>query len=105
MNETEEDFQKTLDFVEEFHDVIYEILTCSVFSVWFPLKKQWEDEGRYLKYHSPVVWDTEYCTTEQRMERIDRIEKLFDKLGLNYNTYHRGLMMEHYQDYLDSKRK
>ena len=105
MNETEEDFQKTLDFVEEFHDVIYEILTCSVFSVWFPLKKQWEDEGRYLKYHSPVVWETEYCTTEQRMERIDRIEKLFDKLGLNYNTYHRGLMMEHYQDYLDSKRK
>ena len=104
MNETEEDFQKTLDFVEEFHDVIYEILTCSVFSVWYPLKVQWKSEGRYLNYHSPVVWDTEYCTTEQRMERIDRIEKLFDKLGLNYNTYHRGLMMEHYQDYLDSKR-
>ena len=104
MNETEEDFQKTLDFIEEFHDVIYEILTCSVFSVWYPLKAQWESEGEYLNYHSPVVWDTKYCTTEQRMERIDRIEKLFDRLGLNYNTYHRGLMMEHYQDYLDSKR-
>jgi len=104
MNETEEDFQKTLDFVEEFHDVIYEILTCSVFSVWYPLKAQWESDGEYLDYHSPVVWNTKYCTTEQRMERIDRIEKLFDRLGLNYNTYHRGLMMEHYQDFLDSKR-
>jgi len=104
MNETDDDFQRTLDFIEEFHDVIYEILTCSVFSVWYPLKKQWESEGKYLKYHSPVVWETEYCTTEQRMERIDRIEKLFDKLGLNYNTYHRGLMMEHYQDYLDTKK-
>ena len=100
LNETEEDFQMTLDFVEEFHDVIYEILTCSVFSIWYPLKAQWESEGEYLKYYSPVVWDTKYCTTVQRMERINRIEKLFDKLGLEYNTYHRGLMMEQYDEYL-----
>ena len=100
LNETEEDFQMTLDFVEEFHDVIYEILTCSVFSIWYPLKTQWESEGEYLKYYSPVVWDTKYCTTVQRIERIDRIEKLFDKLGLTYNTYHRGLMMEQYDEYL-----
>ena len=100
LNETEEDFQMTLDFVEEFHDVIYEILTCSVFSIWYPLKAQWESEGEYLKYYSPVVWDTKYCTTLQRIERIDRIEKLFDKLGLTYNTYHRGLMMEQYDEYL-----
>jgi len=100
LNETEEDFQMTLDFVEEFHDVIYEILTCSVFSIWYPLKAQWESEGEYLKYYSPVVWDTKYCTTVQRIERIDRIEKLFDKLGLTYNTYHRGLMMEQYDEYL-----
>jgi radical SAM superfamily enzyme YgiQ (UPF0313 family) len=100
LNETEEDFQMTLDFVEEFHDVIYEILTCSVFSIWYPLKAQWESEGEYLKYYSPVVWDTKYCTTAQRIERIDRIEKLFDKLGLTYNTYHRGLMMEQYDEYL-----
>ena len=89
----------TLDFVEEFHDVIYEILTCSVFSIWYPLKTQWESEGEYLKYYSPVVWDTKYCTTAQRIERIDRIEKLFDKLGLEYNTYHRGLMLEEYENY------
>ncbi len=100
LNETEEDFQMTLDFVEEFHDVIYEILTCSVFSIWYPLKTQWESEGEYLKYYSPVVWDTKYNTTADRIERIDRIEKLFDKLGLTYNTYHRGLMMEQYDEYL-----
>jgi len=99
LNETEEDFQMTLDFVEEFHDVIYEILTCSVFSIWYPLKAQWESEGEYLKYYSPVVWDTKYNTTVDRIERIDRIEKLFDKLGLQYNTYHRGLMLEEYENY------
>jgi hypothetical protein len=86
-------------YLSEFHDVIYEILTCSVFSIWYPLKAQWESEGEYLKYYSPVVWDTKYCTTVQRMERIDRIEKLFDKLGLEYNTYHRGLMLEEYENY------
>ena len=99
LNETEEDFHMTLDFVEEFHDVIYEILTCSVFSIWYPLKAQWESEGEYLKYYSPVVWDTKYNTTADRIERIDRIEKLFDKLGLEYNTYHRGLMLEEYENY------
>jgi len=105
LNETEEDFQMTLDFVEEFNDVIFEILTCSVFNLWTPLLDQWIREGEWIDYHSGVVWDTKYCTTLQRIERIDRIENLFDKLGLSYNTYHRGLMMEHYQDYLDSKRK
>jgi len=105
LNESEEDFQMTLDFVEEFHDVIFEILTCSVFNLWTPLLDQWIREGEWIDYHSGVVWDTKYCTTLQRIERIDRIENLFDKLGLSYNTYHRGLMMEHYQDYLDSKRK
>jgi len=99
LNESEEDFQMTLDFIEEFHDVIYEILTCSVFSIWYPLKAQWESEGEYLKYYSPVVWDTKYNTTADRIERIDRIEKLFDKLGLQYNTYHRGLMLEEYENY------
>jgi len=95
----------TLDFVEEFNDVIFEILTCSVFNLWTPLLYQWKREGEWIDFHSGVVWDTKYCTTLQRIERIDRIENLFDKLGLSYNTYHRGLMMEHYQDYLDSKRK
>tara|TARA_R100000008_G_scaffold23103_1_gene12343 strand:+ start:244 stop:2088 length:1845 start_codon:yes stop_codon:yes gene_type:complete len=105
LNETEEDFQMTLDFVEEFHDVIYEILTCSVFNLWSPLLKQWREEGEWIEYHSGVVWDTKYCTTKQRIERIERIEKLFDKLGLTYNTYHRGLMIEQYEDYKRLKKK
>ena len=105
LNETEEDFQMTLDFVEEFHDVIYEILTCSVFNLWAPLLKQWREEGEWIEYHSGVVWDTKYCTTKQRIERIERIEKLFDKLGLTYNTYHRGLMIEQYEDYKRLKKK
>ena len=99
LNETEEDFQMTLDFVEEFHDVIYEILTCSVFSLWAPLLKQWRKEGEWIEYYSTVVWDTKYNTTVDRIERINRIEKLFDKLGLTYNTYHRGLMLDQYEEY------
>ena len=104
LNETEEDFQMTLDFIEEFNDVIYEILTCSVFNLWTPLLNQWKQEGEWIEYYSGVVWDTKYCTTLQRIERIDRIENLFDKLGLEYNTYHRGLMIEQYENYIrDSK--
>jgi radical SAM superfamily enzyme YgiQ (UPF0313 family) len=104
LNETEEDFQMTLDFIEEFNDVIYEILTCSVFNLWAPLLNQWKQEGEWIEYYSGVVWDTKYCTTLQRIERIDRIENLFDKLGLEYNTYHRGLMIEQYENYIrDSK--
>ena len=57
----------TLDFVEEFHDVIYEILTCAVFNLWAPLLKQWREEGEWIEYHSGVVWDTKYCTTKQRI--------------------------------------
>ena len=99
LNESEKDFQMTLDFIEEFRDVIFEILTCSVFNLWTPLLDQWKREGEWIEYYSGVVWDTKYCTTLQRIERIDRIEKLFNKLGLTYNTYHRGLMIEQYESY------
>mgnify|MGYP003652351918 CR=1 FL=1 len=105
LNETEEDFQMTLDFIEEFHDVIYEILTCSVFSLWAPLLKQWRQEGEWIEYYSTVVWDTKYNTTVDRIERINRIEKLFDKLGLTYNTYHRGLMLDQYEEYKQLRSK
>ena len=105
LNETEEDFQMTLDFIEEFHDCIYEILTCSVFNLWFPLLKQWKKEGEWIDFYNGVVWDTKYCTTAQRIERIDRIEKLFDKLELSYNTYHRGLMVEQYERYKEVRKK
>ena len=32
------------------------------------------------EYYSTVVWDTKYNTTVDRIERINRIEKLFDKM-------------------------
>ena len=31
INESEEDFQMTMDFVEEYSDIIYEVTTCSLF--------------------------------------------------------------------------
>ena len=61
--------------------------------------KQWRKEGEWIEYYSTVVWDTKYNTTVDRIERINRIEKLFDKLGLTYNTYHRGLMLDQYEEY------
>jgi radical SAM superfamily enzyme YgiQ (UPF0313 family) len=90
LNESEEDFQKTMDFVEEFQDVVHEVLTCSLFLLWPPLLKQWEKEGEYIDFKSGVEWTTKYSNISQRLERADRIEKLFKKLDLPYNIYHRG---------------
>jgi hypothetical protein len=91
LNEGEEDFQKTMDFVEEFHDVIHEVLTCSAFLLWDPLEKSWKKEGKYLEYKNNVEWETEYNTVDDRLDRLDRIEELFKKLDITYNVYHRGV--------------
>ena len=89
LNETEEDFQKTMDFVEEFHDVIHEVLTCSLFLLWPPLLKQWEDEGNWIDFTDGVVWTTEYSDVTTRLKRAERIEELFIQLKIPYNIYHR----------------
>ena len=91
LNESEEDFQMTLDFVEEFHDVIHEVLTCSAFLLWGPLEESWKKEGKYLESKNTVEWETEYNTVDDRLDRLDRIEKLFKKLDITYNIYHRGV--------------
>ena len=91
LNEGEEDFKKTLDFVEEFHDVIHEVLTCSAFLLWGPLEESWKKEGKYLKSKNTVEWETEYNTVDDRLDRLDRIEELFKKLDITYNIYHRGV--------------
>jgi len=91
LNEGEEDFQKTMDFVEEFHDVIHEVLTCSAFLLWGPLEESWKKEGKYLESKNTVEWETEYNTVDDRLDRLDRIEKLFKKLDITYNIYHRGV--------------
>tara|TARA_B100001750_G_C15463422_1_gene575666 strand:- start:754 stop:1494 length:741 start_codon:yes stop_codon:yes gene_type:complete len=94
LNEGEEDFQATMDFVEEFHDVIHEVLTCSLFLLWPPLLKQWREEGNFIDFTDGVVWTTEYSNVSERLERADRIEKLFQKLQIPYNIYHRTSYQE-----------
>ena len=87
INESEEDFQMTLDFVEEYSDVIYEILTCSLFLCWYPLVDRWEQEGNWIQFKNEVEWDTEFNSLEDRLDRGRRLEDLCIKLGLEYNIY------------------
>ena len=88
LNETEEDFQMTYNFVEEYSDVIDWILTCGTFLLWYPLKLQWEAEGNWIEQvkGSDVLWETEYSNIDIRLERLKRIENLYIKLGLRYNV-------------------
>ena len=94
LNESEEDFEKTMDFVKEYHDVIEEIVTCSAFLIHEPLRKRWIKEGEYLEYINGVNFTTKYNTPMDRLRRLDKIERLFKKLKLPYSIYNRGLYME-----------
>jgi radical SAM superfamily enzyme YgiQ (UPF0313 family) len=95
LNEGEEDFQRTMDFVEEYHDCMAEILTCSAFLIHEPLRKRWADEeGEYLEYINGVNFSTKWNTPMDRLDRLDRIEKLFIKIGIPYSVYNRGLYLE-----------
>lgn len=94
LNESEEDFQKTVDFIKVYHDCMAEILTCSVFLLHDTLRKRWVEEGEYLEVHNSVNFTTNYNTPEQRLDRLDRIEQVFKDLNLKYNIYNRGLYLE-----------
>lgn len=95
LNEGEEDFQRTMDFIEEFHDCMAEILTCSAFLIHEPLRKRWaDDEGEYLEYINGVNFTTKWNTPADRLDRLDRIENLFIKIGIPYSVYNRGLYLE-----------
>jgi hypothetical protein len=94
LNESEMDFQKTLDFIEEFHDVMDEITTCSAFLIHEPLRKRWLEEGQYLEYINGVNFTTKFNTPQDRLDRLDRAEELFKKIGIPYSIYNRGLYME-----------
>jgi radical SAM superfamily enzyme YgiQ (UPF0313 family) len=87
INETEEDFQMTIDFVKEFSDIIHEVITCSLFLAWEPLVDRWRSEGHWITFANEVEWETEFSTLEERLERGKRIEKVFQELGLKYNIY------------------
>jgi len=91
LNETEEDFQKTVDFVKEYHDCMSEILTCSGFLLHETLKQKWISEGNYMEFHNTVNFTTNYNTAEQRLDRLNRIEEVFNEIGINHSVYNRGL--------------
>ncbi len=94
LNESEEDFQKTLDFVEEYKDCMAEIVTCSAFLIHEPLRKRWVAEGQHLEYINGVNFSTIYNTPMDRLRRLDKAEKLFKKIELPYSIYNRGLYQE-----------
>lgn len=94
LNETEADFQKTLDFVEEYRDCMAEVITCSAFLIHEPLRKRWIAEGQYLEYVNGVNFSTIYNTPMDRLRRLDAAENLFKRIGLPYSIYNRGLYQE-----------
>jgi radical SAM superfamily enzyme YgiQ (UPF0313 family) len=94
LNETDEDFQKTMDFIEEFRDCMAEVVTCSAFLIHTPLKARWIAEGQYLNYVNGVNFSTIYNTPKDRLNRLDRIEALFKRIDLPYSIYNRGLYAE-----------
>lgn len=94
LNETEEDFQETVDFIKEYHDCMSEILTCSVFLLHQTLLKQWINDGEYIEFHNAVNFNTNYNSAQERLDRVNRIEKVFQEIGIKYNIYNRGLYYE-----------
>ncbi len=95
LNESEEDFQKTLDFVAEYYDVMSEILTCSAFLIHQPLLIRWRDtEQEWIEYINGVNFSTKYNTPMDRLDRLNRAEELFIKIGIPYSVYNRGLYLE-----------
>jgi radical SAM superfamily enzyme YgiQ (UPF0313 family) len=94
LNETDEDFQKTMEFVEEFRDCMAEVVTCSAFLIHTPLKNRWIAEGQYLNYVNGVNFSTIYNTPKDRLRRLDIAETLFKKIDLPYSIYNRGLYAE-----------
>jgi radical SAM superfamily enzyme YgiQ (UPF0313 family) len=94
LNETEEDFQKTVDFIKEYHDVMSEILTCSGFLLHETLKQKWIKEGNYIEFQNTVNFTTNYNTAQQRLDRLNRIEAVFNEIGITHSVYNRGLYYE-----------
>lgn len=99
LNETEEDFQLTVDFIKEYHDCMSEILTCSGFLIHETLKQKWVADGNYIEFYNTVNFNTNYNTAEERLDRLNRIEEVFKEIGITYSVYNRGL----YYDLKDRK--
>jgi len=104
LNESEEDFQKTVDFVEEYHDCMSEILTCSAFLIHQPLLVRWRDtEKEWIEYINGVNFSTKYNTPKDRLDRLEIIEESFKKIGIPYSIYNRGLYQELHEEQMKEK--
>lgn len=94
LNEGEDDFQQTMDFIKEYNDVMDEIVTCSAFLIHEPLRVKWLAEGQYLEYINGVNFTTKWNTPMDRLDRMNRAEQLFKEIGIPYSIYNRGLYQE-----------
>jgi hypothetical protein len=72
-----------------------EILTCSAFLIHQPLLIRWRDtEQQWIEYINGVNFSTKYNTPMDRLDRLERSEELFKKIGIPYSIYNRGLYLE-----------
>ena len=95
LNETREDFEKTVEFVKEYHDCMSEILTCSAFLLHTTLKDKWIKEGEPLiMFKNAVIFDTMYNTTQDRLAWLNEIEEVFKEIKIPYSVYNRGIFHE-----------
>lgn len=105
LNEGEDDFQKTLNFISEFNDCMAEILTCSAFLIHQPLLIRWRDtEKEWIEYINGVNFSTKWNTPLDRLDRLEKAEELFKEIGIPYSIYNRGLYLE-LKDELVAKKK
>jgi hypothetical protein len=59
------------------------------------LRIRWaEEEGEYLEYINGVNFSTKYNTPMDRLDRLEKSEDLFKKIGIPYSIYNRGLYLE-----------
>jgi hypothetical protein len=76
-----------------------EILTCSAFLIHQPLLVRWRDtEKQWIEYINGVNFSTKYNTPKDRLDRLEKIEASFKKIGIPYSIYNRGLYQELHEE-------
>ena len=69
-----------------------------------PLLVRWRDEEKeWIEYINGVNFSTKWNTPLDRLDRLERAEKLFQEIGIPYSIYNRGLYLE-LKDELIAKR-
>lgn len=101
-NETEEDFQMTLDFTERYQDVISEISTCSAFLM---IKNDDLEDLITTKEFGIVMrtepdWSSDFSTPTIRLDRMNRAEKHFQRLGMKHRMFYKDFLEQIERDRL-----